>query len=224
MRKQLLENLLDCLEDYRNPDLTRQMESYMKDNFAFAGINSPTRKRLVKDIFKDKKWSRESLLEFAELCWEAEWRELQYIAIDLLTKNRKIMILEDIAFIEKLIISKSWWDTVDGLAVNIMGYLLRLDMETRMKYLESWCNSNNIWLKRTAVLHQLKYKKEVDIEILVYTIDCAKGTREFFLNKAIGWMLREYSKTNPAYVEAFVEDSDLSALSKKEALKHLSRV
>ena len=197
------------------------MKAYMKGKFEYAGITSPERKRLLKQVFQGYQWERNELLDFVRKCWDCEIRELQYVAMDILRKSQKLLTIEDLDFVEQLLIQKSWWDTIDGLAVNTVGYILKGDMEVRSAWVVKWANSDNIWLRRTAILHQLKYKDLIDIPLMEMSLDKANGTKEFFLNKAIGWMLREFARLNPDYVRDYVETHSLSNLSRREALKHL---
>ena len=128
---------------------------------------------------------------------------------------------EDIQLIEKLIITNSWWDSVDTIAKNILGeYLLEYPLETK-KVIERFSNSENMWLKRSAILFQLGYKQKTNFDMLKSECEKHKNSNEFFIQKAIGWALREYGKTNPEAVRNFVASTNLKPLSKKEALKNI---
>ena len=118
-----------------------------------------------------------------------------------------------------MITHKSWWDTVDYIAANLLGTYFKLYPEQRQIYVKNWLASGNFWLQRSAILFQLKYKDQVDTEMLSHVITSLLGSKEFFINKAIGWMLREYGKTNPAWVVDFVNGHQLEKLSQKEALR-----
>jgi len=156
--------------------------------------------------------------------WNEPEREFQYAALFLLEKNTKKLTSEHIELAEKLIITKSWWDTVDYLAANIVGTILKKQPKLISTYAEKWIHSNNIWLQRTALLFQLKYKKETDELLLYRYIRTCISSKEFFIQKAIGWVLREYSKVDPDSVIRFVESEDLPALSRREALKVINKV
>ncbi len=118
---------------------------------------------------------------------------------------------------------KSWWDTVDFLAANVVGNYLKRFPEVKDDLVSKWLISDNIWLQRTCLLFQLKYKDEMDIRKLDEVITRVNGTNEFFINKSIGWILREYSKTNPGWVIDYVNNVPLHSLSRKEALKVVNR-
>ena len=120
---------------------------------------------------------------------------------------------------EFMIINKSWWDTVDMIASHLVGTHFKRFPGLIPAYTEKWMASGNFWLQRTALLFQLKYKKETDVELMSDLIKRLAGEKEFFIRKAIGWVLREYSKTDPEIVINFVENQQLSNLSRTEALK-----
>ena len=126
---------------------------------------------------------------------------------------------EDINLFEFMVTHKSWWDTVDYIANKLMGAYFREFPEKRHEYVRKWIASNNIWLQRSALLFQLKYKSDLDPELLGSTIRQLLGSKEFFINKAIGWVLREYSRTNPEWVKEFADMTELQPLSAREALR-----
>ena len=149
-------------------------------------------------------------------------REFHQTAIDLLVKEfKKNFVLEDIRLIEKLIITNSWWDSVDTIAKYILGgYLLQFPSET-LKVVERFSNSENMWLNRSAILFQLSYKEKTNFEILKSECEKHKDSNEFFIQKAIGWALRDYSRFNPKGVEVYVNSTNLKPLSRREALRLL---
>ncbi|MCF8459826.1 MAG: DNA alkylation repair protein [Flavobacteriales bacterium] len=199
------------------------MKAYMKNRFEFYGIKSPERRELEKQFLSefgmpkpfDKKVFRE--------LWKANQREFQHFGLDILRKQAKQASEKDLALIEELIITKSWWDTVDGLASWICGpYFLKFP--ERMKPVtDAWTVSENMWLRRTSIIFQLGYKQKTDVEILTDHIEKNLGSKEFFINKAIGWALREYAKTDSKFVRDYVErmKEKLHPLSVREALKNL---
>jgi 3-methyladenine DNA glycosylase AlkD len=147
---------------------------------------------------------------------------MQMSAMDAMDQLIKKMDKSWIPHLESFILEKSWWDSVDWLAVNGVGRMFDKYPEERDKYIYRWIESESIWLQRTAILFQLKYKEKIDWNVMQDFILKTSGTKEFFINKASGWALREYSKTNPEAVLQFVNDHpDLSSLTKREALKHI---
>lgn len=221
MKKDDFEAIEVLFIDNTNHSKKEQMEAYMKNRYTYLGITAPQRKELMKSIFQGIKWNRKDIVDFSKFCWASKYRELKYAAMDILHKHSKKLELQDLEFLEQLILADSWWDTVDSLAVNPVGELLSRDFKVRKHWVQKWANSNDMWLRRTAILHQLKYKDKVHTALLEETITKANGTKEFFLNKAIGWMLRQYSRTNPSYVIEFCEVNELSNLSRREALRLL---
>ena len=122
-----------------------------------------------------------------------------------------------------MIINKPWWDTIDFLAPKILGEYFKLFPEEIDKNIQKWISSNNIWLQRSSILFQLKYKETLNTQLLTKIILPLSNTKEFFINKSIGWILREYSKTNKDWVLDFIEKHKLSNLSIREALKHINK-
>jgi 3-methyladenine DNA glycosylase AlkD len=155
------------------------------------------------------------------MLWEQPEREFQYFAMEMVEKFRKKAPAGMIGTYELMILGKSWWDTVDFIAAVLVGGHFRRFPEMVAPYTGKWMASGNIWLQRTALLFQLKYKKETDFGLLATFITFLAGSREFFIRKAIGWALREYSKTDPQRVKAFVTATPLAPLSRKEALRRM---
>jgi 3-methyladenine DNA glycosylase AlkD len=206
-------------------DLVRAsaMKSYMKNMFDFYGINAPQRKNLVRS-FKEKYQilPDANLWQLIDCLWADPHREMQYIAIDFLLPFVKKMTASDLPFLEKMILSKSWWDTVDGIAPNLAGRIFRDKEEIRDQYINRWMESENIWLQRSAIICQLKYGQDTDWNLLSTAILRHDTSKEFFVRKGQGWALRQYSKYNPLVVRQFVEaNQQLSGLTKKEALRKI---
>jgi 3-methyladenine DNA glycosylase AlkD len=196
------------------------MKAYMKHHFAFLGIPKPQAKQLQKTFFQQFGLIPIDQLESAvKELWLQPEREYQYLALTLIDKSLKRLGWEAIDWLEELVVTKSWWDTVDYLAAHPIGFLLRQHKELRQKRPAVWLSSGNMWLMRTAILFQLYYKADTDVPQLFDAIRACADSREFFLGKAIGWALREYSKTDPQSVMEFVESERLSSLSVREALK-----
>jgi len=198
------------------------MAKYMKNRFPYLGIKTPKRKELLKDFYEEN-----GLPEMQELkqitldLWELPEREFQYVAIGLLRKFTKKWDENFIELFEQLIITKSWWDTVDGLASWMVGEHFKRFPYIRNKYIDRWMKSGNMWLQRTCLLFQLSYKAKTDDMLMGSVIMALNGSDEFFINKAIGWILREYSKTDAHAVINFVKNNELAPLSNREALKWL---
>ncbi len=200
------------------------MKAYMLNQFDFFGIKTPIRDQIVKTYLKNNLLQHNSDLELViKELWEMPEREMQYFAIDVFVSHKKLWTKSSIKLIEHCITQKSWWDTVDGIASEWLGAYFKLFSEQTFLITSRWNKSNHIWLQRSSILFQKSYKKNTDTALLSsYILNC-KDNKEFFIRKAIGWALREYSKTNPDWVINFVANNKLSPLSEKEALKRISK-
>lgn len=206
-----------------NREVAVPMENYMKNNFPFLGIKTEKRRAIFKLIYERNKVEIQS--DFRSIAWnlfQMKEREYHQVAIDLLIKKfKKNYVLKDIQLIEKFLVTNSWWDSVDTIAKYLLGgYLLQFPEET-LNVIEQFSKSNNMWLNRSAILFQLSYKEKTNFEILKSECEKHKYSNEFFIQKAIGWALRDYSRFNPNGVEAYVKNTDLKPLSKREALRLL---
>ena len=215
--------LENAFEANKNPENAFAMAKYMKNNFPFFGIKTEERRRIFKEIWKENKNEvAENAREIALELYSKQEREFQYCAIEILIKELKRNYKKhDIQLIEKLIIKNSWWDSVDTIAKYILGeYLLEFPLETK-NVIERFSNSENMWLNRSAILFQLGYKQKTNPDFLFSECLKQSHSKEFFIQKAIGWALREYAKSNPEAVKEFVKTSNLKPLSTKEALKNM---
>ena len=122
-----------------------------------------------------------------------------------------------------MVLNKSWWDTIDFISPKLMANYFKTFPQQRDKYIGKWITSNNIWLQRSSILFQLNYKDELDFEYLSFIIKSLLGSNEFFINKAIGWILRSYSIKHSAWVIDFVNENNLSNLSRKEAFRLINK-
>lgn len=214
----------NAFELHRNEARAVTMSAYMRDQFPFLGIPSPIRKKLLKTVFLEtgslKKPIDDNLL--LEL-WAMPEREYQYAACDYLAWQRKKLELKHVDLLERIILEKSWWDSVDSLVHNVGA--ISLKSSESILILERWAQTENFWLRRAAILHQLGLKdKTNETRLFKFILENAHDS-EFFIRKAIGWALREYSYVNPEAVKTFVleHQNRLSNLSKREALKALER-
>lgn len=201
-----------------------KMKAYMKNRFDFLGIQMNDRKMLSAQFqLAAKNLPKEDLWQLSEHLWKMPEREYQYVAMDMWSNKLKVLQPEDISKVEMMILKKSWWDTVDWLAARMMGHCLYQFPESLKEYAPNWIESDNIWLNRTCLLFQLFYKKETDFDLLKSYISKLKHKNEFFIQKAIGWSLRQYSKTNPIAVKEYVNENNFSKLAEREALKWISK-
>lgn len=199
------------------------MEKYMKNKFSFWGIKTPERRQLFTAIWKENKTEvAANARAIAVLLFEKPQREFHYCAIEILMKELKGKYqVQDIELITKLITTHSWWDSVDTISKYILGQYLTEFPQSIEQITTKFSKSENMWLNRTAVLFQLGYKAKTNFTLLQKICLEHQNSSEFFIQKAIGWSLREYAKTNPLDVEKFINSESLKPLSKKEALKNL---
>ena len=216
--------LLDLITDFeenRNELLAESMSKYMQDKFRFLGVRGTTRTEIYKKYFPDTRKTKIIDWDFVESCWNKEEREFQYVVVYYLKAMQKFLKREDISRLKYLIVTKSWWDTVDLLAKVIGSLVIRIEGYDQIML--EWSKDSNIWLKRVAILHQLSLKEKVDKQILERILVDNLGDSEFFINKAIGWALRNYSKYNPEWVREFIKKNkdNMASLSIREASKYI---
>ncbi|WNS75348.1 DNA alkylation repair protein [Bacillus sp. DTU_2020_1000418_1_SI_GHA_SEK_038] len=218
----MIELLVELFEQNRDLEKAGPMEAYMKNHFSFLGIKSPDRKGLVRQFFQESGLLKQEFQpEFVLALWEKEEREYQYAAMDYIERSLKKLDKQHLSLMEQLITTKSWWDTVDLLASKAVGTIAEKYPEVIAETIEGWAFGDHLWLRRTAILFQLKYKGQTDKDLLYRCIEQNKDSKEFFIQKAIGWALREYSKTNPESVKGFIESTSLASLSVREGSKYI---
>lgn len=215
-----VEELEKELKAVANPDDAVAMKAYMKNKFEFLGVKTPARRKLTKAFFKQQ---TDSVIDwdFINETWSNSYRELQYAALDYLESRKKLLTPSDLPRLKKLAQTKSWWDTIDFLD-RLVGSIIARFPETK-EIILAWSCDEDIWLRRLAIDHQLLRKEETDTELLEKILVNNLGKSEFFINKVIGWALRDYSKTNPDWVRDFKErhQTKMAALSIREGSKYL---
>ncbi|MFT5779906.1 MAG: 3-methyladenine DNA glycosylase AlkD [Crocinitomicaceae bacterium] len=217
-----LKHLTDCFELFQDEAQAKKMSAYMKGLFPYYGVSAPQREQIQKEWFASIKGTQYDFWELIIALYDREEREFQMVAIDLLKKRPvKQYELDDWKQLERVLVSKSWWDTVDLIASNYVGNYFKRFPEQLEMVIDRWRESDNMWLNRTCLIFQLKYKEKLDFELLVGLIDQFKGNKEFFIQKAIGWSLRQHSKFDPESVRDYLDQSGLVGLAKREASKYL---
>ena len=214
-------DLITDLEENRNELLAESMSKYMQDKFRFLGVRGATRTEIYKKYFPDARKTKTIDWDFVENCWNKEEREFQYVVVYYLKAMQKFLKREDISKLKYLIVTKSWWDTVDLLAKVIGSLVIRIEGYDQIML--EWSKDSNIWLRRVAILYQLSLKDKVDEIILDKILVNNLGDNEFFINKAVGWALRDYSKYNPEWVREFIKKNkdNMANLSIREASKYI---
>jgi 3-methyladenine DNA glycosylase AlkD len=197
--------------------------AYMRNQFAFVGLTTPQLTKLNRVVLAGLPAPTEAdLVAVARACWARPEREYQYFACAYLRRHVAVGSPALLTTVRELITTKSWWDTVDTLAAHTVGALVAAHPRL-VSTMDKWVADDNLWLVRTAILHQLSYKDRTDADRLFRYCSRQAGHRDFFVRKAIGWALRQYARTDPAAVRSFVDShrSKLSPLSIREATRHL---
>lgn len=224
--KQFVHAVARTLKPIADPKVSAWMRAYMKDQFEFLGIKTPVRRAAIAQLIQQQKPAEaEDLLRCARALWALPEREYQFVAVDLLGSHVRKFGPEHIPAIFALVEKKSWWDTVDSLAV-VIGTIVRnarTDDAEIQCLMDKALQSSNLWVRRVAILHQLGWRGQTDSQrLFTYALACAHE-KEFFIRKAIGWALRDYARHAPAEVRKFLRTNGdkLSPLTLREAGKHL---
>lgn len=212
--------IVEALRDLADADNAFKMRKYMRDKYPFLGVNKPERQEVFKHLYKLHGSSQDWFDISSELFAMPE-REFHYVAMEYVKMSKKSWDSRLPALCEQWIGEESWWDVVDFLAPQILGpYFLQFPAE-RDVWIQRWMNSGNFWLQRFCLVFSLGYKDKTDVVLLAKNIQALSSSKEFFIQKAIGWALRQYARTDPDWVREFVANNALAPLSKREALKHV---
>ena len=218
-----IEDLTSHFSKYANAKNASHMKDYMRGKFEFYGIKTKERRVLLKQtIEQNKEELATNVRELTFKLYALPQRELHLTANEIFDRQlRKKYLKNDIALVERLITENSWWDTVDFIAKQILGNYLTMYPEMVEKTITRFSNVDNMWLNRSAIIFQLGYKHNTNEELLFKQCMAHKESNEFFIQKAIGWALREYGKTNPQSVLNFVNSTSLKPLSHREAIRNI---
>jgi 3-methyladenine DNA glycosylase AlkD len=211
-------------EKVADPDVAQGAAAYMRNQFEFLGIKTPLRRELSKDLFNvSKKLSEKELIVLCKELWAQPEREFQYVACDILAKNAKRLSSGYVKRDAKwFITNKSWWDTVDSVRTSVE-IVVAANPELKSE-MEKWIVSNNIWMVRSALIHQLTLGSRTDAKLLFKFCEIQATEKEFFVAKGLGWALRSYSYVDPKAVKKFVKDHpELTPLAQREAMKAINR-
>lgn len=218
----MIQQLRTYYEPYRNPTNAAAMTAYLKGLFPFFGMNSPKRREINRLFLLENTMPNvETLSELTKEAWLQDERDFQHFMMEFWEKYKKEWTEETIVDFEYMISNKSWWDTVDFIATHLVGKYFLLFPHQIQPITEKWMTSGNMWLQRACLIFQLHYKEKTDIDLLYAFILQLNTSKEFFIQKAIGWALRQLAKREPETVRKFVLANKLMPLSKREALKHI---
>lgn len=223
----LLDRVRAALRDAADPSRAPAMQAYMKSAMPFHGVPAPALRKLCRTVFADVPLASAAQWQAHVLAlWQgARFREERYAALQLASDPRAepFQTLSAMAVYEEMIVTGAWWDYVDDIAAHRVGPILQRHPAPMTRKMLSWSRSDDLWKRRTAILCQLGFKGQTNTALLYSCIEPSLSSREFFLQKAIGWALRQYARTDPAAVHRYVraQRERLSALSRREALKHI---
>lgn len=202
-----------------DPALADPMSKYMRYRFPFLGLPSPRQKEALQPLLR-KDFDEPFLIHASASLWKKPEREFHYAGTLLLAKNHRKLSPASLAHLRMGIEMNSWWDTVDTLSSRVVGPLV-LRYPKLAAEMDEWSHDANFWIRRCAIIHQLAFKERTDVERLFAYCAANANDKEFFIRKAIGWALRQYARTDPRAIVEFVQQhSELSGLSRREALKH----
>lgn len=219
----MIKNLKTILQQQGDPTRAKGQQKYMRDYFVFYGLPKPAVKELAQPYLKESlSWDISTIINTAHQLFNEEKRECIYIGVYLLTQNHKRFSYAELQQCYPLIDINPWWDSVDALQ-KFFSLWIQKHPEHLREMSITWNDSPFLWQKRSALILQLGHKQKLDTQLLSEIIISNKDSSEFFIQKAIGWILREYSKTNKIWVREFIaQHTDLSNLSKREGSKYLS--
>ena len=209
---------------HADPGRIAQMQAYLKTDQPFLGVMADGRVEVVREV--DARFPAadvpENEAQVAAL-WRGPEREMQYVAVGLARRRRKLVGAGSLPLYERLVREGAWWDLVDEIAIHLVGVAGIVDTEAIRTAMDKWIEDPDMWIRRTAIIFQNRHKSKTDEARLFRYCLARAHEKEFFIRKAIGWALRDYAKTNPEAVRSFVEKhrERLSGLSIREALKHL---
>jgi len=211
----------DTFRRHGDPDIALGQMAYMRNQFEYFGLKMPAWTLLAKQLHAAHGIpTGEDLKTLARLCFEDDHREMHYFALETVQKALKNQPSEFIEFLEELILTRSWWDTVDWIN-KLVGLHFRRFPALIGPVTERWVESGNIWLQRVSMIFQLTYKERTDAALLFDYVQRLSKSKEFFIQKGAGWALRQYAKTHPELVRDFVEKTPLAPLTRREALKNV---
>lgn len=221
--QQYLDQLAETFLKKGDPIRAEQQHAYTRRQFAYYGLGAPQWVAIAKEFFHEYgTYSDKSLEEFIHRCFEQEYREIHFVALQMMETMLKYQDRSWINVLEYCITTQSWWDSVDWVA-KLVGKHFQSYPEQQHVYARKWISSDHMWLQRVSIIHQLFYREKTDETLLFEMILSVADSKEFFLRKACGWALRQHAKVFPDHVRAFIESHELSGLTVREARKQLDK-
>jgi len=217
----------EALAAAANPEKAVGMQTYMKTDMPFYGVQKPGRtpilRRLVSEFAPEDRDHYENLVL---ALWALPHREEKYLAQGLAVSYEQYMVPDSLPLFRRMITEGAWWDFVDETATRMVQYLIVNHGDETWPTVDNWVDDDDMWLRRSAIICQVGAKEHTDPERLLRFCQQRAFEEEFFIRKAIGWALREYAKTDADLVAGFVNDhrEELSGLSFREATKHIGHL
>ena len=221
--RDLLADVAAALQVAANPSKVAGMQAYMRGQFAFLGVSTPQRRAATMPLLRAfRPQDPEELVMAVQMLWRAREREFQYVAVDLLSRYLKILGPNELPTLLIFVQQKAWWDSVDGLA-SVVGSIVRHHRDEGQHAMDEAIAADSFWMRRVAMLHQLGWRGDTDTNRLYGYAKQLGSENEFFIQKAIGWALRDYARHDAMAVRDFLAQvgNALSALSIREARRHL---
>jgi 3-methyladenine DNA glycosylase AlkD len=210
---------------HADADNAQPMQAYMKTTQPFYGIKADARRKLVREALRTHPVTTRGAYDgVVRALWHGTYREEMYAAVDIAKRVKAFYDTQSWPLFEHMVRTATWWDLTDAVVGDVISPLVKAHRELEA-HLIAWSHDDSLWVRRASLLAHLKHKSQTNTALLTQTIDQLAHEKEFFIRKAIGWVLRDYSYANPAWVKAFVaaRAETLSGLSQREALKVIKR-
>ena len=223
----LIRAVRDALRTVREPERAAGQQRYMKSTMPFMGVRVPVMRKTARAVFgSHPPRSGAQWQATVRTLWrEARFRELRYAAIELLVHPPCLpwLTMDRVPLVDELVVDGAWWDYVDRIAPAGLGHLVTVHPAPAGALMRAWARDENVWRRRAAILCQLGFKEETDLELLHDCLSPSFGHGEFFVRKAMGWALRAHAWTDPRWVQRYVaeHENELSKLTRREALKNV---
>lgn len=227
----LADEVRRALAGRAEPSRAPAMQAYMKSAMPFLGVSAPTRAAALRPVLAGHRLPDEAALEdVVRRLWDqATHREERYAAIAVLRHRYYSPMLtpDRLGLLRHLIVTGAWWDLVDDVAAHLVGPVLLAHHEAVAPVVRQWAEDDDLWLRRTALICQILAREGTDRRLLEHALlanlEASAHGSEFFIRKAVGWALRSYSETDPAWVTAFVDahGAQMAGLSRREATRNI---
>jgi 3-methyladenine DNA glycosylase AlkD len=226
--RELVSTIRDALKQAGDPAIAVAQQAYMKSSMPYHGVPAPLLKRVIRPILtmyapRDRRTWEATV----RALWDGATHREERYAATALARHRVARPWQDpdtLDLYRHLVVTGAWWDHVDEVAAHLVGDVLAGYRAEVTPVLRAWARDEDLWVRRTAVLSQVRHQASTDTELLRDVIEANLDDRSFWLRKAIGWALRDYSRSDPAWVRAEVDrlGDRLSGLSRREATRRLS--